>query len=70
MPEPTTYVEGHIKHDPATNAVAVRTMFPEDQGPQLAGMAWLVATSNFGARHSDTAGVDSWVDLYTPETPA
>lgn len=61
---PTVYLEGHVKRDPATNAVALRTIFPEDQGEQLAAMAWLVATPNTGARHSDTAGVASWDDVY------
>jgi hypothetical protein len=60
------YLEGHTKRDPATGWVAIRTIFPEDQGPQLAGMAWLVATPNQGARHATTAEVDGWVDLYTP----
>ena len=71
-PAPTVYHEGHVKRDPVTNAVALRTIFPEDQGEQLAAMAWLVATANVGARHSNTAGVASWDDVYVAppaETP-
>lgn len=60
------YLEGHVKRNPATNAVAIRTIFPEDQGEQLANMAWLVATPDVGARHSNTAGVELWEDIYTP----
>lgn len=64
MPAPTVYLEGHVKRDPATGAVALRTIFPEDQGEQLANMAWLIATPNTGARHGNTASVSSWDDLY------
>ena len=39
---------GHVKHNPETGEVALRTIFPTDQGPQLAAMAWLVATKNMG----------------------
>lgn len=57
------YQEGHVKRDPATGAVAIRTYFNE-ANPQLAGMAWLVATSTTGARHCRTAEVADWEDLY------
>lgn len=59
------------KRDPATGDIALRTIFPEDQGPQLAGLAWLVATSNSGARPATTAEVDSWDDMpdWTPPAP-
>ena len=60
------YTQGHVKHDPETGAVAIRTGFSE-LDPQLAGMAWLVATSNFGARHSATDAVAEWTDLFTPD---
>jgi hypothetical protein len=59
-------LEGHVKRDPETGCVAIRTIFPEDQGPQLANMAWLVATPNQGARHATTAEVEGWDDLYEP----
>ena len=60
-----TYTLGHVKRDPATNAVAVRTHFDESN-PQLAPMAWLVATVNVGPRHAPTSEVDGWDDIYTP----
>ena len=66
----SNYLEGHAKRDAETGALAIRTMFPEDQGPQLAGMAWLVATSNSGARHATTADVDAWPDIYDPSAEA
>jgi len=59
------YLKGHVKRDPATAAVAVRTIFPDDDGP-LASMTWLIATPNAGARQARTAEVDSWTDIYTP----
>lgn len=61
-----TYQTGHVKHDAETNQVALRTIFPEDESPQLAAMAWLVATPNAGVRHAVTAEVADWDDLYTP----
>jgi hypothetical protein len=67
---PASSNEGHVKRDPETGAVAIRTIFPEDSSPQLAGMAWLVATPNVGARHVPSSGVDGWEDLYVPEVPA
>ena len=62
----TDYPEGHVKHNPEENEVAVRTMFPEDQGTNLANMAWLVATTNSGARTVPSSAVESWDDLYSP----
>lgn len=62
------YLEGHIKRDPDSGAVAIRTYFNE-ANPQLAGMAWLVATSTVGARHAKTADVAEWDDLHTPPPP-
>lgn len=63
-----SYETGHVKRNSETGDVALRTIFPEDQGPQLANMAWLVATPNSGARHAGTPEIDSWTDLYTPTT--
>ena len=57
---------GHIKRNPETGDVAIRTIFPEDSSPQLANMAWLVATPNVGARHCKSADVEDWADLYIP----
>ena len=64
MTDQPTYLLGHIKRDPATKAVAVRTQFPEDMLPDL---AWLVATVNLGARNAKTSEVHAWEDLYSPE---
>lgn len=54
----------HIKRDPDTGAVAIRTVFPEVG--HLAVHAWLVATPGSGAVTKVTADVDGWDDLYTP----
>lgn len=72
MPKATNFETGHIKRNTETGEVALRTIFPEDQGPQMANMAWLVATNNTGARNAPTSEVTSWEDLYTPpaEVPA
>jgi hypothetical protein len=61
-----SYETGHVKHNPETGEVALRTIFPTDQGPQLANMAWLVATKNIGARNASDADVADWDDLYEP----
>lgn len=63
------YYTGHIKRDPESGASALRTIFPEDQGPQLANMAWLVGTPNTGARHAPTSEVDGWDDLFVATDP-
>lgn len=56
----TDYQPGHVKHEPQTRQVAVRTIhdFP--------GMEWSVATSSAGSRHAPTAEVEAWADLHTP----
>jgi len=59
------YHQGHIKRNAETAEVALRTSFDESV-PQLAGMAWLIATMNVGARNATTAEVESWDDLYEP----
>lgn len=61
----TSYLNGHVKHDPAGGAVAIRTRFPEDV-PELAGMAWLVSTVTLGPRNAATSEVEDWDDLYVP----
>lgn len=61
----TEYLTGHVKRDPATGAVAIRTIFPED-GSLPVVQAWLMATANQGAHHKSTADVAAWDDLYTP----
>jgi|APCry1669189241_1035207.scaffolds.fasta_scaffold460098_1 hypothetical protein len=60
-----SYAEGHVKRDPNTGSVAIRTGF-DDSIEQLAAMAWLIATPNIGARNATTYQVESWDDLYTP----
>lgn len=60
---------GHIKRDPITGAVAIRTHFDETN-PQLAAMAWQIATVNVGPRSAASAEVDGWDDLYVPEAGA
>lgn len=65
MPTPTVYEAGHVKRDPATGNVALRTIFPEDD-PMMASQAWLLATPNRGAVFLRTSDVTSWPDLYTP----
>lgn len=56
---------GTIKRDPATGAVAIRTHFDETN-PQLAPMAWIVASIKLGSRQASSAEVAEWDDLYTP----
>lgn len=68
MSSPITYATGHVKRNTTTGEIAVRTIFPEDQGLQLANMAWLVSTTNVGARNAPSSEVASWSDLYTPPT--
>lgn len=64
------YAQGHVKRDPDTGNVAVRTVFPEDE-PVMAGQAWLIATPNRGAHFAKSEEVIGWDDLYTPpESPA
>lgn len=63
----TVYSTGHVKRDPVTGVVAVRTRLPEDD-PQLAVMAWRVASDGrVGSRHTSTAEVDGWDDLFNPD---
>lgn len=56
----STYPAGSIKYDPASGALAIRTMF-EEPG-DFAHMAWLVAKSNGSATHADSAKVAGWAD--------
>jgi hypothetical protein len=68
MPESAEYRIGHVKRNSETGEVALRTIFPEDQGQQLAGMAWLISTKNIGARNASAADVADWDDLYEPDS--
>ena len=55
------YPPKSLKRDPVSGAVAIRTQFPSE-GP-LAGSAWLIATSNVGARNATEAEVADWADI-------
>lgn len=57
------YKTTHVKRNPETGDVAVRTIFDAALFP---GSVWLVATPGSGARTSDAASVEGWDDLYTP----
>ena len=63
------YLTGHVKRNPDSGAVAVRSVLSEDN-PQLLNMAWVVATPGSGSRTAPTTEVESWADLYTPPEPA
>lgn len=58
-----SYRAGHVKHNAATSEVAIRTVLPEDDFPE---MAWLVSTTTRGARTVAADYVAGWADLYTP----
>lgn len=57
------YPVGHVKHDPKTGSVAIRTVFSGDQFPN---MTWLVATTGMGAQNAGDRDVIEWEDIYTP----
>lgn len=59
-------LEGHVKRDPASGAVAIRTIFPEDD-LMMAGQAWLVATANRGAIFLRSSEVENWDDVFVPD---
>ena len=61
MPEE---LKGHIKHDPVSGSVAIRTHFPIEDYPD---MEWLVATVGSGASTKPGFYVEGWVDLFVPE---
>lgn len=62
MAKKTVYEQGHVKRNAKTGEVAIRTTFAEDQFPN---MAWLVSSTNLGARNADQSDVDGW----TTSTP-
>lgn len=64
-----SYLEGHVKRDPATGAVALRTIFPDD-GVGFGSQAWLLATANRGAVFLRTSDVEPWDDLFVPDPEA
>lgn len=67
------YREGHIKRDPASGAVAIRTtqdeVDPAVAGPFFKEQTWLAATMWNGPKFLGTAIVESWDDLYIPPDP-
>jgi hypothetical protein len=63
----TEYREGHIKHQPETKSVAIRTMFPEIG--DYASSAWLTVSSGQGGSFVPTSTVEAWIDLYEPPEP-
>jgi hypothetical protein len=58
---------GHVKRNPLTGEVALRTHFPEDD-PQLAVLAWSVIAERVGARSAQTSDVAEWDDLFVPDS--
>lgn len=62
------YKEGHVKRDPVTGAVAIRTNQPEVNPPGnfATVQAWLASTTYSGAHYMGTEVVDAWDDLYVP----
>jgi len=59
---------GHIKRNPETGSVAVRTHFDESV-PELAGLAWAVINPGPGPgpRRLTSAEVEGWDDVFAPE---
>lgn len=60
-----SYLAGHVKRNPDTGEVALRTTFAEEG--QFAFLAWLIATPTIGARNARSTEVEGWDDLHTPE---
>lgn len=67
----TTYYPWHARRNTETGELALRTIFPEDQGPQLANMAWLIIHASAGSRHAPTDQVTGteWADTYVAPAP-
>lgn len=60
-----SYLPGHVKRNPDTQEIALRTTFDESI-ESLAHLAWLVSTVTRGARNVRTPEVEAWEDLYVP----
>lgn len=56
---------GHVKRNPTTGDVALRTRFDETV-PELVNLAWLVASTGMGPRTTSSSEVADWDDLYVP----
>lgn len=61
----TVYRTGHIKRNPETGHVAMRTSFDENE-PLIADKAWLGATQSRGPFFAKTETVEEWEDIYVP----
>lgn len=61
-PTPPEFVEGAVKQDPATKAVAVRTNFIDPYYDHQ----WGVMTVDRGGHYASYDDVESWPDLSAP----
>lgn len=65
-----TYGRGHVKRDPISGEVAVRTGFPMGDTADTRKLEWLCAGWATGPRNTETGEVDGWDDIYTPDPDA
>ena len=63
------YLEGHVKRDPVSGTVAIRTNQPVEApaGPFAKAMGWLACSTYAGATYIGQEVVEGWDDLYEPE---
>lgn len=59
------YLTGHVKRNPTTGAVAVRTRF--DERPEFERFHWQIASPISGPKTCATDEVEAWEDLFVPE---
>lgn len=64
-----TYQAGHVKRDPESGSVAIRTIF-SDTDPMIRERAWLGSTTFRGSFFATTETVQDWDDLFVPDPPA
>lgn len=67
MPEPVDCLEGHVKRDPVTGFVALRTIFAYEE--TMGSQTWLVSTPFRGASFARPSDVAGWEDIYVPVPP-
>lgn len=60
-----TYTQGHIKRDPASGTVAIRTIWPEEG--DMINQAWLSASAGRGCQFIRSSDVADWDDLFVPD---
>jgi hypothetical protein len=60
-PTPPEFTQGSVKQDPVSQAVAVRTNFPDPYFDHQ----WGVMTVDRGGHYSSYDEVESWTDLAT-----